>query len=561
MRKIITPTAIAAILLFTVHFNPSVLNAQAGVSVAFQSRITGLSSPMEVHTAPGDLTNRLFIVEKAGVIRIWNGTSLLPTPFLDISSLVVDNDERGLLSMAFHPQYQANGFFFVYYNDNSGNLTISRYQVSGDPNVANNTANPITPLVSISKPFENHNGGHIQFKPAGGINYLYFATGDGGSGNDPNNNSQNPNSRLGKMIRINADNTTPTLEVMAWGLRNPFRWSFDKLTGDVWIGDVGQDNREEVSFRASGASGANYGWPCREGTRDNSASAPSGLDCDTVDNVYVHPVFEYLNPPCCATSVFGGYRYRGSAYPQFQGYYMATDYFDGRVWFIRSNGSGGWITSAPQTALPANISSFSETDNGDTIYAVANTGNSIYKLIPTVVTPVSLISFSGITSPGYNDLKWSTVYEENIDRYIIEFSTDGRNYSEAGTVASVNRPDLHTYIFRHVIVMPGKIFYRLRITELDGSYNYSPAITLGSKEKTGVEVYPTFITSGMVNIVAASPVEKIEIININGQKVVSKNMSNVTGFFRIPLPLASKGVYYMQVAGKDFHQTEKIIVQ
>src|SRR6476660_4645001 len=145
MRKMITPTAIAAILLFTVHFNPSVLNAQAGVSVAFQSRITGLNAPMEVHTAPGDATNRLFIVEKAGVIRIWNGTSLLSTPFLDISSLVVDNDERGLLSMAFHPQYQTNGFFFVYYNDNSGNLTISRYQVSGDPNVANNTANPITP--------------------------------------------------------------------------------------------------------------------------------------------------------------------------------------------------------------------------------------------------------------------------------------------------------------------------------------------------------------------------------------------------------------------------------
>src|SRR6202007_1792831 len=115
-------------------------------------------------------------------------SSLLSTPFLNISSLVVDNDERGLLSMAFHPLYQSNGFFFVYYNDNSGNLTISRYQVSGDPNVANGTATPVTPLVNIAKPFENHNGGHIQFKPEGGINYLYVATGDGGSGNDPQNN-------------------------------------------------------------------------------------------------------------------------------------------------------------------------------------------------------------------------------------------------------------------------------------------------------------------------------------------------------------------------------------
>jgi len=398
MRKMFTPTVIAAILVFTVHFNPSVLHAQAGVSAAFQSRITGLNSPMEVHTAPGDLTNRLFVVEKAGVIRIWTGSSLLSTPFLDISSLVVDNDERGLLSMAFHPQYQANGFFFVYYNDNSGNLTISRYQVSsGNPNVANGTANPVTPLVNIPKPFENHNGGHIQFKPEGGINYLYFATGDGGSGNDPQNNSQRPTSRLGKMIRINADNATPALEIMAWGLRNPFRWSFDRLTGDIWIGDVGQDDREEVNFRALGAGGANYGWPCREGTRDNSGAAPSGLDCDTVDNISVPPVFEYLNPPCCGTSVIGGYRYRGSAYPQFQGYYMAADYFDGRLWFIRSNGSGGWITSAPQMGLPVGISSFSETNNGDTIYAVANVGNRVYKVVPNVVTPVTLTSFSGTT--------------------------------------------------------------------------------------------------------------------------------------------------------------------
>src|SRR5205085_5643708 len=189
----------------TTFFNTSFLNAQSA-SVAFQQRIiSGLTSPIEVHTAPGDATNRLFIVEKAGIIRIWNGTSLLPVPFLDITGIVIDNDERGLLSMAFHPQYQTNGFFYVYYNDNSGNLTISRYHVSSNPNVAESAANPVTPLVSLPKPFENHNGGHIQFKPEGGINYLYVATGDGGDGNDPQNNSQRPTSRLGKFIRINAD--------------------------------------------------------------------------------------------------------------------------------------------------------------------------------------------------------------------------------------------------------------------------------------------------------------------------------------------------------------------
>src|SRR5262249_9273254 len=145
----------------------------------------GLSSPMEVVSAPGDPANRFFVVEKSGTIRIWNGTTLLATPFLDISGIVIDDGEHGLLSMAFHPQYQTNGFFFVYYNNGAGNVVVARYSVSGNPNVAN--AGSATPLISIPKPFTNHNGGHLQFRVESGVNYLYFATGDGGSGNDPNN--------------------------------------------------------------------------------------------------------------------------------------------------------------------------------------------------------------------------------------------------------------------------------------------------------------------------------------------------------------------------------------
>jgi glucose/arabinose dehydrogenase len=561
MRKMFTQFGIAAILICSFHFSTTTVIAQA--SVAFQSRVSGLNQPIEVHTAPGDMT-RLFIVEKSGTIRIWNGTTLLSTPFLDINSIVINdvNGERGLLSMAFHPDYQANGFFYVYYNDNSGNLTIARYQVSANANVANSTANPVTPLVSISKPFGNHNGGHIQFKPEGGINYLYVATGDGGDANDPFNNSQNGTSKLGKIIRIDADDvTSPTMGVMAWGLRNPFRWSFDRLTGDMWIGDVGQGAKEEVNFRAAGASGANFGWPCLEGTRNNAPDLQDNSPCDTVSGVDILPIFEYDNPPCCGTSVIGGYRYRGSAYPQFQGYYMAADYFDGRVWFIRSNGGSGWTVSGPQTGLQANISSFSEAYNGDSLFAVSLSANRVYKIIPTVVTPVSLVSFSGINSPTYNDLRWTTAFEENIEKYIIEYSTDGRNYTEIGTVSSVGSTDLHNYTFRHNTITTGKIYYRLRIAELSGISNYSPTIVLGSKEKSGVTVFPTIITSGFVNINAASPVEKIEIMNISGQRVVSKNMNNADGYFQVPLPSLSKGVYYIQVRGKDFNQTDKIIIQ
>lgn len=560
MRKLFTQTSIAAILIFSIHLYSATLNAQ--VSVSFAQRGPVLSSPMEVHTAPGD-NSRLFIVEKAGTIRIWNGTSLLATPFLNISSIVEDGGEQGLLSMAFHPNYQSNGFFFVYYNDNSGRLTIARYQVSADANVANGTANPVTPLVNISKPFTNHNGGHIQFKPEGGINYLYVATGDGGDANDPQNNSQNLNSKLGKLIRIDADDiTSPTMEIMAWGLRNPFRWSFDRLTGDLWIGDVGQGAKEEVDFFPAGPGRANFGWPCREGTRDNEDDADALPDnCDTVDNVYIHPVAEYDNPPCCGTSVIGGYRYRGSAYPQFQGYYMFADYFYGYVWFTRSNGGSGWITTGPQTVSPANISSFSEAYNGDSLFAVSMSTNRFYKIVPNVVTPVSLLTFSGTKSPLFNDLRWTTAFEESIENYIIEYSRDGRNYTEIGTVPSIGSTDVHTYTFRHNIVSNDKLFYRLRITEQSGTFNYSPTISLGSKDKNGVTVFPTLITSGIVNVNAASPVEKIEIMNISGQKIVSKDMNNADGYFQVVLPPVPKGIYYMQIRGKDFHQTEKLIIQ
>src|SRR5688500_15990813 len=145
----------------------------------FISSSEGLSSPIELVSAPGDATGRLFIVEKGGIIRIWNGSNLLPDPFLDISSLVADDGERGLLSMAFHPSYQSNGFFFVYYNNNDGNITVARYHISPNPNVAEPEADPAIPLISIPKNFTNHNGGHLQFRTVGTTNYLYFATGDG----------------------------------------------------------------------------------------------------------------------------------------------------------------------------------------------------------------------------------------------------------------------------------------------------------------------------------------------------------------------------------------------
>lgn len=558
MQKEVLQNAVKATFLALVFsFSPTIVYTQP--NIVYSPLISsGLSQPMEVTSAPGDPFPRLFIVEKAGVIKVWNGSVLLPTPFLNIQSLVSSGGERGLLSMAFHPQYQSNGFFFVYYTDIiTGHIKVARYQVSSNPNVAIPTANPVAALITIPKIYDNHNGGHLQFKVESGINYLYFATGDGGSGNDPDNNSQNPNSFLGKMIRMNVDAATPVPEVWAWGLRNPFRWSFDRATGDMWIGDVGQGLKEEVNFRQNGTSGANYGWPCFEANITN-AGPPAALDCDSVGDVDILPVFSYDNPPSGSSSVVGGYVYRGTEYPSLQGYYITADFYSGLTWLISPNGSS-WTVSAPYNLDPF-IASFSETSDGSTIYAVSLAANTVYKVVVPFPLPLTLIHFSGRGGQGYNDLRWTAEAEENINKYIIEYSTDGRNYSSAGEVLSLNNANRNNYSFRHHFNIPGKIFYRLRIAEMDGSYEYSPVIAIGG-DKTPITVYPTTVTTGQVNIISGNPVDQINLINASGQQVLSKNMNGVDGYFTLSIPSLPKGMYFVQLAGKGFRETKKILVQ
>lgn len=559
MRKVVLPKTVKATIAALV-FIISTTSIHAQPQVAYQPIISsGLSEPIEVVTAPGDVSGRLFIVQKGGLIRIWNGSSLLITPFLDISSISADDGERGLLSMAFHPQYQSNGFFFVYYNDNAGNITVARYQVSGNPDIANPIPNPAAPLVSIPKNFTNHNGGHLQFRVEGGTNYLYFATGDGGSGNDPDNNAQDLTSFLGKMIRMDVDAVTPVPEIWAWGLRNPFRWSFDRSNGDIWIGDVGQGLKEEVSYRAGGTGGANYGWACFEGTLTNS-SAPAGSDCDSVGNVDVLPIFEYDNPPSGSSSVIGGYVYRGTEFPSLQGWYMTADFYSGQFWLIGPNGVGGWTVST-QTGLPAFIASFSETSDGSAIYAVSLAGNTLYKLVVPIVTPLRLTHFSGNAGAGYNDLRWITEAEENIEKYIVEYSVDGINYQPAGEVPALNNSNGNTYSFRHTGVAEVKTFYRLHINELNGRYSFSPVIIVRGDDKIAVKLYPTVISNSLINIIAGKPVEKITVVSMDGRMVLAKTMNGTDGYFTLPLPSLQKGVYLVQVAGKGFQQTEKIIIQ
>ncbi len=557
MRNVILLLIKQAAFLF-IFTTPFYTAAQAP-TIAYGAFISsGVSQPVQVASAPGDASGRLFIVEKPGTIRIWNGTSILPTPFLDISSRVTDGGEQGLLSMAFHPSYSSNGFFFVYYNDAAGRITVERYQVSSNPDIADPVPNPSIPLVSISKDFTNHNGGHLQFKPEGGINYLYFATGDGGSGNNPDNSAQNPLSLLGKMIRMDVDLASPSPEIWAWGLRNPFRWSFDRATGDMWIGDVGQGLREEVNFRAGGTSGANFGWPCMEGSLDN-ANAPAIADCDTVRALDVLPVFEYNNP-AEGRSVVGGYVYRGTEFPSLQGYYLVTDFFSGTLWLISPDGAGGWNVST-QAGLSAGISSISEVEDG-TLYATSLNDNAVYKIIVPVPTPVHLLAFSGNARSGYNELRWTVEAEESIDAYVLEYSTDGISFQEAGRLTAANQPGKNEYSFRHVVPASSKYYYRLRIRNLNSREEYSAIITLGSTGRTPLKLYPTVVASGAsLNVIAPWAVEKIIVTGTDGRQVMQADMNGAEGFFTLALPAMNSGIYLVRFIGRENAITEKIVVR
>jgi glucose/arabinose dehydrogenase len=558
--RLVQSIVFCASLLFTTS---SKISAQP--VIGFTPFIAGLTSPVKITNA-GDGSNRLFIVEQGGTIRIYDG-GMLPTPFLDVSSLITAGGEQGLLSLVFHPNYATNGYFFIYYTNTVGDVVIARYQVSADPNIADAGSGVI--LLTIAEPFTNHNGGDMHFGPDG---YLYFATGDGGSTGDPNNYAQDGASLLGKMIRIDVDDFLtppfyiipldnpyvgdPAVDDLIWtiGLRNPWRWSFDRSTGDMWIGDVGQGAAEEINFRAAGATGGiNYGWRCYEGNSDYNiagCSAPAA---------YVFPIFDY--PHDLSTGGFavtGGYVYRGAEYPILQGYYICADYVSGNAWLIRSDGGGGWITRM-QAGLPGSIVSFGEAEDA-TLYAVSLGGN-VYKVDVTAVLPLTLLSFSGASHSGYNDLKWKTADQSNIERFVIEYSTNGTSWQAAGAVPAVNQTGDISYSYRHYTTETGKILYHLRIEEIDGKQRYSPIIVLNSKEKNSIRVYPTILTNNILQVSSEKMITRINIIDGNGRLVMEKVTGGQQGYFTVSLPTLSKGMYWVQLQTDSGNESVKIIIK
>jgi len=357
---------------------------------------TGFSQPVDIAHAGDD---RLFIVEKGGLIRIIDGNgAVLPQAFLDIDARVNSQaSERGLLGLAFHPNYADNGYFYVNYTNSSGNTRISRFSArADDPNQADPSSELI--LLEVNQPFANHNGGDLNFGPDG---YLYFGLGDGGSANDPGDRAQNRLNLLGKMLRIDVDNGNPysipednpfayddfTLdEVWALGLRNPWRFSFDHLTGALWIADVGQNRWEEVNYQAPGSPGGqNYGWRCYEG------QVPFNLAGCGPAGEYTFPVQVYANNSSVGCSITGGYVYRGADYPDMYGYYIYTDYCSGRFWSLAPDGQGGWANAELANLANTQFVAFGEDKRGE-LYVAAIQQGAIYRLTAPCDSPAAPVA-------------------------------------------------------------------------------------------------------------------------------------------------------------------------
>ncbi len=377
--RLVTPALVLGSLL-ALSTVPVRAADPAAPAVHLQLVVSGLSAPVDFQSAR-DGSGRFFIVEQGGTIRIIKGKKLLAAPFLDISSIIESGGEKGLLGLAFHPDYKTNGRFFVNYTrrvNTQLQTVIAEYHVSAtNPNLADPASGKV--LLPINQPFDNHNGGQIAFGPDG---FLYIGMGDGGSGGDPQGNGQKLSTLLGKMLRIDINSGSPYAippdnpfvgvsgakgEIWAYGFRNPWRFAFDKMTKRLFVGDVGQGAWEEVDIVTKAG---NFGWNIMEGKH----CYPPGGTCDQTGLIL--PIAEYSHAEGIA--IIGGYVYRGAGIPALKGLYVFGDFGSGQLWTLQETQPGTW-TRAPLLSAGFNISAFGRAGNNE-LY-VLNYGGALYKLV------------------------------------------------------------------------------------------------------------------------------------------------------------------------------------
>ena len=355
-------------------------------ALRFERLITGVRAPVQV-THAGDGSGRLFVVEQPGVIRIWQNGALAAVPFLDIQARVRYGGEMGLLGLAFPPDFARKRYFYINYVNRQTETIVARVRLTSDGSVADSAAEQV--LLRVRQPFENHKGGQIAFHPKDG--FLYIGMGDGGSANDPQKNSQNPATLLGKMVRMDTEGSdTPQPEIWSSGWRNPWRFSFDRETGDMYAGDVGQNRWEEIDVEPNGTpKGRNYGWSLMEGN-----ACQDDRNCETRTDL-TRPVFVYGRSEGC--SVTGGFVYRGTRYADLRGVYLFGDYCNGNVWGYRDG------RTVRFTATGQAISAFGEDEQGE-LYLV-DLGGTVSRITAEgtafeIRAVTSAASFAGGLSSG-----------------------------------------------------------------------------------------------------------------------------------------------------------------
>ncbi|HCM33303.1 PQQ-dependent sugar dehydrogenase [Chryseobacterium sp.] len=420
-------------------FSSLIVNSQ---SINLEEFASGLTNPVEITNAND---SRLFVVQQDGMIKILQPNGAInATNFLNISTKILYGGERGLLGLAFHPQYSTNGYFFVYYNNTAGNIIVARYNVSTtNPNLADPNSEKI--LMNIPKPFSNHNGGSIHFAPDG---KLWIITGDGGSGGDPNNNAQNKNVLLGKMLRIDVDATGPynipadnpfagatvdgADEVWAYGLRNAWKFSFDLNTGNAWIADVGQGAIEEINKMPITQPGLNYGWRCYEGNTAYNTT----VGCPNSSTMtFPIAVYDHSGGKC---SITGGYVYRGTQYPSLQGKYFFADYCSSQIGILNPDNSIVW--TSPYSGN--NFSTFGQNSQKELYVAAVNSGK-IFKITTGTLGTQETNQFATIKiypNPSSKEVFVNGIKDKNVTAEII--SAEGRKVLETGLITEGQRIDI-----------------------------------------------------------------------------------------------------------------------
>jgi len=547
---------------------PFTTQAQYNFEIAFPNLT--FTSALDLQNA-GDGTNRLFAVEQAGRIKVFQNESTVSSTkmFLDITDRVTSGSETGLLGLAFHPDYETNGYFYVNYTAPSPLRTIiSRFQVSAsNPDSADKNSELI--LLTYDQPYSNHNGGCVTFGPDG---YLYIAAGDGGSGGDPQNYAQNINVLLGKIIRIDINNPQPPLnygipadnpfvdstnvnirkEIYAWGMRNPWRFSFDPVTGWLWCGDVGQGDWEEVDIIQNGK---NYGWRCYEGNHAYNLSGCNGT--------YEFPIWEYSHS--LGISITGGYVYRGQNVPELFGKYICGDYGSARVWAIEYDGINP-ATSTQITTASGSITSFGVDENKE-LYLVSFNGK-IYKFTPTIV-PVELISFNATVVDGNIRLDWFTSTETNNAGFEIEKSQDGANYQTIffiGGKGTTTQRNVYSYLDKSVST--GVYYYRLKQVDYDGSFEYLKTVTvdLGLPEAFLLgQNYPNpFNPKTVINYqIPKTGMITLKVFDVLGNEMATLvDEEKTAGNYNIEFDASklTSGIYFYKLTAEDFSSVRKMIL-